>query len=265
MDAPSYRQSRTLVLGTGSAVLVVTAIGLMLSATDTVVVLGVILFLPVFIAAVMGGVRAGMLAAVAASMAYVGLRWPAINLYGLEPLSRDIGKLVLGYLVFGGAGGWAAGIVGAGMTKLDRFDVTDDHSELLNARGVHRQLEQEAARATRYGSNFAVVTVTFAIQGDKREARKRIGDIVRQGVRTVDDTGRITMAGRDVVIAVLPETPRAGAEIVGAKVAERLAAEVGDIETEVAWLTHPEDDDAIAALLKSLAALVKREHPEAAV
>ncbi len=265
MDTPSYRQSRTLVLGMGSAVLIATAIGLMLGATDTVVVIGVVLFLPVFIAAVMGGVRWGLIAAVIAALAYIGLRLPAIDQFGFSPLAGDIGAQVLGYLIFGGAGGWAAGIVGAGITKLDRFDVTDDDSELLNARGVHRQLEQEVARATRYGSDFAVVTVTFAIQGDKREARKRIGDVVRQSVRTVDDTGRITMGGRDVVIAVLPETPTGGAEIVGAKVSERLATEVGDIDTEVEWLTHPEDDDAIAALLDSLSTVVARDHPGAAV
>lgn len=265
MAAPSYQQSRTLVLATGSAVLLATAAVLLLKATDSTEVLAVVLFLPVFVAAVLGGVRWGLAVALLAAAAYLGLRIDDIAQFGFSQLFSRIAAQFIGYLVFGGVGGWAAGIVGEGITKLDRFDTTDDDSELLNARGVHRQLEQEVARATRYGSDFAVVTVTFAISGDKRETRKRIGDVVRESVRTVDDTGRITVDGKDIVIAVLPETPSGGAEIVGTKVSERLTTEAGDVQAEVAWLTHPEDDEAIQTLLGTLAEVVRREHPEALV
>ncbi len=265
MDTPSYRQSRSLVLVTGSTVLIATAVVLMLRATDVIEVVGVVLFLPVFIAAVLGGSRWGIIMALIAGAAYTGLRLDDIQLFGFSQLFNRIAAQFLGYLIFGGVGGWAAGVVGAGITKLDRFDVTDDDSELLNARGVHRQLAQEVARAARYGSDFAVVTVTFSIAGDKREVRRRIGDVVRSSVRTVDDTGRITVDGQDVVIAVLPETPKGGAEIVGSKVSERLLVEAGDVDTQVAWLTHPEDDEAIAGLMGMLEAVVRREHPEAMV
>lgn len=264
MASPSYRQSRMLVLVTGSAVLLATAGVLLLRAQDPTEVLAVVLFLPVFFAAVLGGVRWGLVVAVLAGAGYIGLRLPDIEQFGWSLLANRIIAQFVGYLAFGALGGWAAGIVGEGITKLDRFDVRDDDSELLNARGLHEQLGNEIARAQRYDSNFAVVTVTFAITGDKRETRRQIGNVVRESVRTVDETGRVTIDGQDVVIAVLPETPRQGAQVAGEKIGERLETEATNVDAEVRWLGHPEDDEAIAVLQQQLEEVVRREHPEAA-
>jgi hypothetical protein len=262
MATPTYKQSRALVLGAGLAVLIATAIVLQINGTDRIEIYAVLLFLPVFVAAVLGGIGWGVGAALLATAGYALLRLDAIQLTPGLIYTRLIARSI-GYVAFGALGGWAAGVVGGGITKLDRFDVTDDDSELLNARGVHRQLAQEVARAARYNSDFAVVTVSFALTGDKKEVRQRIGDVVRRSVRTVDDTARITMDGRDVLIAVLPETPRAGAEVVGRKVAEALDVEAAQVDADVRWLTHPEDNDEIATLLAALEEVVRRDHPEA--
>jgi hypothetical protein len=264
MASPSYRQSRTLVLVTGSAVLLATAGVLLLRAQDPTEVLAVVLFLPVFVAAVLGGVRWGLAVAVLAGVAYIGLRLPDIRQFGWSLLGTRIAAQFIGYLAFGALGGWAAGVVGAGITKLDRFDVRDDDSELLNARGLHEQLGDELARAQRYGSSFSVVTVTFALSGDKREVRQRIGTVVRESVRTVDETGRVTIDDKDVVIAVLPETPREGAEVAGTKIGERLETEATNVDADVQWLSHPEDEAEIEQLQQRLDEVVQREHPEAA-
>lgn len=264
MATPSYRQSRMLVLLAGSAVLLATAGVLLLRAYDLTEVTAVVLFLPVFVAAVLGGVRWGLAVAVLAGVGYIGLRIPDIQQFGWSPLSSRILAQFIGYLAFGALGGWAAGVVGSGITKLDRFDVRDDDSELLNARGLHEQLSSEFARAQRYDSNFSVVTVSFTLSGDKRETRRAIGDVVRESVRTVDDVGRVTMDGQDVVVAVLPETPREGAEIAGRKIADRLEEEATHVDADVRWLAHPEDDDEIEQLQRDLEAVVRREHPEAA-
>lgn len=264
MASPSYRQSRMMVLLTGSAVLLATAGVLLLRAYDLAEVTAVVLFLPVFAAAVLGGVRWGLAVAVLAGLSYLGLRWPDIQQFGWSLLANRVITQFVGYLAFGALGGWAAGVVGQGITKLDRFDVRDDDSELLNARGLHEQLSDEIARAQRYGSDFAVVTVTFALTGDKRETRQKIGEVVRESVRSVDDTGRVTMAGKEVVIAVLPETSREGAQVAGEKIAERLETEATNVDAEVRWLGHPEDDEAIELLQQRLAEVVRRDHPEAA-
>lgn len=264
MASPSYRQSRMLVLITGSAVLLATAGVLLLRAQDPTEVLAVVLFLPVFVAAVLGGVRWGLAVAVLAGVGYIGLRLPDIQQFGWSLLATRIIAQFLGYLAFGALGGWAAGVVGQGITKLDRFDVRDDDSELLNARGLHEQISDELARAQRYDSDFAVVTVTFSLAGDKRGIRQKIGEVVRQSVRSVDDTGRVTIDGKDVVIAVLPETPPEGAQVAGEKIAERLQSEATHVDADVRWLAHPEDDNAIELLQQQLAEVVRRDHPEAA-
>lgn len=264
MGTPTYRQSRMLVLLAGSAVLLATAGVLLLRAQDPTEVLAVVLFLPVFVAAVLGGISWGLGMAVLAGAGYVGLRLDDIQQFGWSLLATRIIAQFIGYLAFGALGGWAAGVVQVGITKLDRFDVRDDDSELLNARGLHEQLADEIARAQRYDSDFAVVTVTFPLTGDKRQTRQQIGRVVSESVRTVDDTGRVTIDGKDVIIAVLPETPPEGARVAGEKIAEHLESGVIGVDADVQWLAHPEDDAEIETLQNRLAEVVRREHPEAA-
>ena len=110
------------------------------------------------------------------------------------------------------------------------------------------------------------MTVAFDVAGDRGEQRRvrtLVGDVVRRNVRAVDDTGRVSVGGRDLVVAVLPETPRSGAEVVGAKVEQRLREDAGTSRAEVRWFTHPQEDEAIEQLLLTLRAVVAREHPEA--
>lgn len=262
--ATSYQQTRVLILAAGSAVLLATAGVLLLRAQDPTEVLAVVLFLPVFVAAVLGGVRWGLGVALVAALGYLGLRLDDINQFGWALLSSRLLAQFIGYLAFGALGGWAAGVVDAGITKLDRFDVTDDDTELLNARGLHQQLGQEISRAERYDSDFAVVTVAFALHGNKREYRRQIGNVLRASVRAVDDIGRVTVDGREMIVAVLPETPPDGAEQVGRKVAQRLEGDIANVDAEVRWLAHPQDDVEIAVLHDQLEGIVARNHPEAA-
>ena len=264
MGALEFRRMRTLLLLAGLAVLLVTALVLWWLAVDPEEVVAVTFFLPVFAAAVFGGSRWGLGVGLLAGGGYLLLRLDDLSvLASAQQWSRPL-AYGIAYLAFGGLAGWAADELTRGIEKLDRFDVTDDASELLNARGLHRQLKQEVERARRYGSDFAVVTVAFDLVGDRddvRRLRERVGDVVRESVRAVDDTGRVTVDGRDLVIAVLPETPRAGAEVVGAKVAEHLRAGADTRAAEVTWLSQPEDLEAIEALLVTLEAVVAREHP----
>ena len=109
MATPNYQQSRLLLLVAGSTVLLVTALVLVLRAYDPAEVLAVILFLPVFVAAVLGGIRWGITVAVLAGLGYVGLRLPDIQQFGWAPLSNRVLAQILGYVVFGALGGWAAG------------------------------------------------------------------------------------------------------------------------------------------------------------
>ena len=263
MATPNYQQSRLLLLGAGSTVLVVTALVLVARAYDPAEVLAVILFLPVFVAAVLGGVRWGAGIAVLAGLGYAGLRAPDIQRFGWDVLASRVLAQFLAYVVFGALGGWAASVLTASIVKLDRFDVRDDDSELLNARGLLEQLGDEVARARRYGSTFSVVTVRLTLSTDVRAVRHQIGTAVRRAVRSVDEPGRVTIDGTDLVVTVLPETPPEGAEVAGRKIADLLEQEVAEVDADVRWLSHPEDDAEIQSLLDTLAEVVRREHPEA--
>lgn len=262
----SVERMRTSVLVVGLAALAVIATTLWMLAVDGEEVLAATFFLPVFAAAVVGGARWGLMAGLMAAIAYLGVRLDDLAvLASAQQWFRPV-AYGIAYLGFGGLAGWAAAELTAGIDKLERFDVTDDGSGLLNARGLHRQLEQELARARRYGSDFAVVTVSFEVVGDTGErarVRRQVGDAVRGSVRTVDDTGRVTVDGRDLVVAVLPETSRVGAEAVGAKISALLRSAGGTDGADVRWLTPPADDAAIDALLDTLAAVVARDHPGA--
>lgn len=265
MGALEFRRMRTLLLLSGLGVLALTALVLWWLAVDPEEVVAVTFFLPVFAAAVFGGTRWGLGVGLLAASGYLVLRLDDLAvLASAQQWTRPL-AYGIAYLAFGGLAGWAAHELTRGIEKLDRYDVTDDESQLLNARGLHRQLEQEVDRARRYGSDFAVVAVAFDVPGDRdqrRRMRQRIGDVVRHSVRSVDDTGRVTVDGRDLVIAVLPETSRGGAEVVGAKVVEHLRAGADTRDAEVTWLSQPEDLEAIDELLSTLAAVVAREHPE---
>lgn len=262
MATPTYAQSRVLLLTAGSAVLLVTALVLLLRAYDPTEVLAVVLFLPVFAAAVLGGARWGAVFALLAGFAYVVVRVPDLQQFGWSALSGRILTQFLGYLVFGAVGGWAAGVVTAGIVKLDRFDVRDDDSQLLNARGLHEQLGAELARAQRYGSTFSVVSVQVTLTGDVRRLRQVLGDVVRRSMRVVDEPGRVTIDDSDIIITVLPETPAEGAEVAGTKIGELLAAQAPDVVAQITRLSHPDDEATIVALLDQLEEVVRREHPE---
>src|SRR5688500_2886807 len=78
----SYPQLRRLVVLTGLAVLVVTALVMFARRVDTVEVVAVLLFIPIFLAffewKVVGGVTASLLA----TAVYVAARYPAIEAVG---------------------------------------------------------------------------------------------------------------------------------------------------------------------------------------
>lgn len=264
VDDGGYRATRMRLLAAGVAVLLVTALVTWLRGVDPVEVAGVLLFLPVFVVAVRSGTRGGLLAGAVAAAAYALLRAQALPLTTFTSILPTVGLRVVGYLVFGGLGGWAAEVLGRGITKLERFDVTDDDTELLNARGLHQQLSQELARAQRYGSAFTVVAVAYDPGEHATDRQTRIGQAVRASVRSVDDVGRAQLLDRQVLVAVLPETPREGAEVVGEKLRTHLAgATEGARGVTVELLVHPADDEAISALLERLDSAVQRRFPTA--
>lgn len=265
-----FRRSRRLLLSVGVVVIVTTAMVMAVRGVDPVEVWATVLFLAVFLAAALFGIMGGVIGGVAAVAAYFLLRAPVIELLGFEQVGSTLVTRSIAYLLFGVATGWAFDVVQRSLTKLDRHDIVDDATGLLNARGTAEVLETEVSRTKRYGGEFAVVTARIRIEGDRklrREALESLGDRLRFSLRTVDRVGRWEDDDHgDVVVVLLPETPLDGAAFVVSRI-DRLLDDLGYPlagTPTLRTLGFPDDEDAIREVARLAARMTRRTHPNTA-
>src|SRR5665213_747733 len=192
----SYSAARRMTLVTGLVILVGLAAVLYFTRVDTIEVVAVLFYLPVFVAFMTWGVPGGLVAGAAAAGAYVALRYPSLNaIRGRDLLSLLLGR-ALGYVAFGAIGGWASRVLQGSILKLNLYDTVDDDTGLLNARQFaiegHRQIE----RGQRYGTTFSLTSVQVddaaLIRGTGRRGRanlRELGRSVKATVRQVDAAG----------------------------------------------------------------------------
>lgn len=112
--------------------------------------------------------------------------------------------------------------------RLEELSMTDELTGLYNQRWLQTRLDEEYARASRHGTSLAVLMLDvdyFKKVNDTHDhifgsaVLRRVGDLLRQGVRGIDVAVRY---GGDEFCVVLPQTNLAGA----VAVAERLRASV---------------------------------------
>lgn len=271
----SYATTRRLVLAAGLAVLLLIAGVMYVRRVDTVEVLAVLLFIPVFLAFSFGHLMGGTLAALAASAAYAFLRSPAIDAVGG---GRYVGILVgrgVGYLAFGVLGGWASQQLERSLEKLDVYDQVDDDTGLFNARFLVQDTDLEMARATRYKTFFSVCMVEVpAAPLDAMPRRKRAGMLkdlghqMKEAVRTVDRPVHAKDGSVHRFVVVCPETGEEGARVFSSRLGERIGeflrahgvAIEGSLVSSSA--TFPGDDSTLNALKAQFAAIDRAQHPE---
>ena len=75
----SYARTRRLIIVVGVAVLLLTAGVMYARSVDTVEVVGVLLFIPVFLGFILWDIPGGFAGAVLASALYFAIRWDAID------------------------------------------------------------------------------------------------------------------------------------------------------------------------------------------
>ena len=271
----SYLSARRLLVLTGLVVLGATAAVLYVRRLETVEVVAVLLFVPIYLAVVLGKIRGGVVAAVLASVTYGVLRLRGVDTYSNHQEISLVSSRTLAYLAFGVVGGYAVRQLEAALLKLDRYDLVDDDTGLFNARFAANELQLEQARSTRYGSTFAVVALSGSVEplrrlrrGRRAEVLRRLGETVSDAVRLVDRAAIGQDGDRFRIAVVMPETNRDGAQIVAgrlqASVASVLSGEASgraDVEPQV--LVIPGDEAALDELRTRFVAIDELDHPAA--
>ena len=273
----SYAQARRLLVVVGVGVLGVLALVMYARRVETIEVLAVLLFVPVFLALLRWDLAGGIAAAAVATVAYIVLRASAIEGVGAGAFTGLILARAIGYLVFGALGGWANAYLRASLTKLDLYDQVDDLTGLFNARYFMQGTDFEVARARRYHSIFAVVVLDVpaaALEGLARRAQVRLlrelGRLLGQSVRQIDRVVHSRAAEHHRLAVILPETGPEGAHVFAARVTTRVAEFLGERgialdagALRVLALTYPDDEVALAQLRREFATIDHVEHPEA--
>lgn len=274
-----YPLARRLLLGLGIVILGLIAAVMYVRRVETVEVLGTLLFIPVFIALVLWGVRGGFVTALLAAGAYAALRYPAIEAVGADRFVPLILSRGVAYLAFGVIGGWASRQLAASLEKLELYDQVDDESGLFNAGFFVQDTDLEMSRSKRYQTIFSIALVDIpakALEGMSRRDRSRtlrdVGRLLTESVRTVDRAVHAFDGTRHRIAVILPETGREGASIFTDRLAGNLTeqlvargAALRDGELGRMAITFPGDDDAALNLLREEFATIDREqHPERA-
>jgi GGDEF domain-containing protein len=273
----SYAATRRLVLSVGLGVLLLTAAIMFVRRVDTVEVVAVLLFIPVFLAFVLWHEVGGALAGIGATVLYAILRQPAIDAVGDGRFFTLVAGRGLGYVTFGLLGGWADRQLERSLEKLDVYDQVDDATGLFNARFFLQDTDLEMARAARYKTLFSVCAVEIPAEplvalGRRKQANvlKDIGRQLKEAVRSVDRAVHAQDDGTHHVAVICPETGQEGARIF----VDRLADQLGELlanrgvaieGTSLARnaYTYPSDDDhGLARMRSAFAAIERLEHPE---
>ena len=249
--------------------LVVLAVLTYVRRVETVEVVGVLLFMPVFVAAMFLGAVGGSIAGLVAAGVYVVLRLPAIEAVGINEFLGLILFRGLALIVFGFLTGWATTQMVGSIRKLEEHDQIDDASGLLNARFFLLETDLEAGRSRRYQTIFSVSTVAFpvsSLQGSSRRAGRALRELAReiqQSVRLVDRVVHAVVDDRHMIAVILPETGAEGAAIFTTRLKERVTRRIaGEAEVIETTMTFPEDEEELARLREEMRRVDASEHPE---
>lgn len=253
-----WDRARGVLLATGVALIALIALTAFVRDVDQVEIVATLMFAPILAGLLSFGLSGGLALGLAAAGVYVGLRLPAIELVGLGPIAGTVISRVIGYVAFGGLGGWAADQIRIALDRYELIDEIDQDTGLGNGRSVVNALGRESNRAKRYASPFSVVTCSFGDIGSNRKGRQKLRELgakVSVSIRASDHAAHVRTDGGHQIILVLPETTREGARVV----ADNLDALVGgmtDRDVTVESITDTGDEtDPMASLRNRLTAV----------
>jgi GGDEF domain-containing protein len=277
LSALSYAQARRLLLAAGLAILLLTALIMLVRKVETPEVVATLLFIPIFIAFVFWGLRGGVGAAVLAALVYFAVRYPAIEAVGAGPFIGLIISRSFAYLAFGLIGGGASEQLQRSLTKLELYDQIDDPSGLYNARFFVQDTDLEMSRSRRYQTIFSIAVIDIpssAFEGHAKRQKiiRELAGLLRDSVRTVDRAVHGKSQSHHRFAVVLPETGPEGARVFAERLADNMAEFLAGRRIPVARAdiaavaaTFPDDEEAIARVRTTFEDIDRVEHPEGSV
>ncbi|MDQ3962508.1 MAG: hypothetical protein M3277_01100 [Actinomycetota bacterium] len=269
--------ARRLLLAGGLAVLLAIAGVMYLRDVERVEIISTLLFIPIFIAFVTRGLKGGVIVGLLAVLAYIWLRYPAIDAIGAGRFVGLIASRALGLIAFGAIGGAATEVLEASLQKLELYDQIDDATGLFNARFFLQDTDLEMARSKRYKTIFSVAFVSFptkVMDGLRRRQQlaitKELGRLLADGIRNVDRAVHGADGVSHRLAVVMPETGREGALIFTERLRDKVSAylqtkgvEIGPRDVVGHSVTYPVDGEPEVQRLRSQFASIERlEHPE---
>ena len=258
-------------------VLAILAAVMYVRRVETVEVVATILFIPIFIALVFWDLKGGLIAAVLAILAYVALRYPAIDAVGADRFFGLILSRAVAFLAFGAIGGTANQIFQASLTKLELYDQIDDDTGLYNAGFFVQDTDLELSRSQRYQTVFSIAVVEFPgapLEGLSRKKRntvhKDLGRTLGDSIRTMDRAVHANDGDKHLLAVVLPETGPEGAQVFTSRLASKIAdylrskgVNLGDADVTHRSVTYPNNgEDAIQRLREEFHQIDAQQHPE---
>jgi GGDEF domain-containing protein len=271
----NYSQARSLVLILGIVALSIVVLIMYVRRVDPTEVSATMFFLPVFIGFLFWGMRGGLILGVVATVGYIWLRSPAIDLVGWSEFTGLIITRGVGYVAFGLIGGWAADQLRDSITKLDLYDQIDNATGLGNSRSLVETVDLEKSRASRYEKIFSLVVADLPSPEEMGRRAKRnfltdLGDRVERSVRNVDHAVHATDGASEVLAFVLPETSAEGARTFAAKLIEQItslaaehSAKINSSAVSTSAATFPDDPAGVGAITARFRAIAAVEFPEA--
>jgi GGDEF domain-containing protein len=227
-----YSRFERLTIGVGAVAIMATATFSLYPAPDAVELVAQLLLLAVLVGAVRWGRRGGTFTAVVATVAYILMR---INWMGGLALAPEFTRLLLmragTYGLVGIVGGEACSRIKYVFARAQDDLAIDPSSRVYTADFITRLVRTAVVAYRRYGAPFSVIvldvdgSVTAGLRAAKSDGVVRtMAAHLRSELRLVDDVGRLR---NGAFLVLLPQTARAEAEGVAARLASGLRDSIG--------------------------------------
>jgi diguanylate cyclase (GGDEF)-like protein len=249
-----YAKFERLTIAIGAVAIMATAAFSLYPTPDTVELVAQLLLLAVLVGAVRWGRRGGTFVAVVATVSYILMRLYLplqINWVADVTIAPEFTRLLIfrsaSYALVGIVGGEACSRIKYAFARAQDDLAIDPSSRVYTSDFITRMIRTAVASYRRYGSPFSVIvleidpSVTEGLRSGKANGVVRaMASHLRNELRLVDDVGRYHSGS---FLVILPQTGRAEAETVAARLASGLRDSVGIADSAIRTQVFGSTDD----------------------